>query len=485
LFYASTEFNPRNTIWRDLPAMTSYIARVQSILQGGQPDNDVLVYWPIYDLWNDASGMEKRFAMSPSKWANDSAGGKTAKELIDHGYALDFASDAQLLETEFKDGWGWKTPGSTYRVLLVPPCDRMPVETLHQILKVVEAGATAIFQSHLPSDVPGMGDLESRRAKFKADLARIELKDDGAAGQLAIVGKGRVRVSESSLAPLTTEHVRREPIADSGVGFVRRLNDGGARYFFANLSGQSLDGWVGLGHPSAAGVLLDPLTGRSGVAAVRQTNGTTEVRLQLRPGESMVLRCFDDGPANGRAWTYLEPDGEPVNVAGQWHVDFIDGGPAMPASFTTDKLASWTTLGDDEAKRFAGTARYRIEFDLPASTTPAEDWRLDLGDVRESARVRVNGQEAGTIWSLPFTLDIAGSLLKPGERNTLELEVTNLAANRVRDLDRRGVKWKAFHEINYVDIHYKPFDASKWELVDSGLLGPVTLTPMKRQETPK
>jgi hypothetical protein len=156
----------------------------------------------------------------------------------------------------------------------------------------------------------------------------------------------------------------------------------------------------------------------------------------------------------------------------------------MPASFTTSKLASWTTLGDDEAKRFAGTARYRIEFDLPASAQ-ADDWRLDLGDVRESARVRVNGQEAGTIWSLPFTLDIAGSLLKSGERNVLELEVTNLAANRVRDLDRRGVKWKAFHEINYVDIHYKPFDASKWELVDSGLLGPVTLTPMKRQETPK
>ena len=54
------------------------------------------------------------------------------------------------------------------------------------------------------------------------------------------------------------------------------------------------------------------------------------------------------------------------------------------------------------------------------------------------------------------------------------------AANRIRDMDKQGGKWKAFHEINYVDIHYKKFDASNWPLVDSGLLGPVTLRPQRR-----
>ncbi|PYO69424.1 MAG: glycosyl hydrolase family 2, partial [Gemmatimonadetes bacterium] len=39
-FYASTELNPRNAIWRDLPALNRYVARVQSILQSGRPDND-------------------------------------------------------------------------------------------------------------------------------------------------------------------------------------------------------------------------------------------------------------------------------------------------------------------------------------------------------------------------------------------------------------------------------------------------------------
>ena len=57
--------------------------------------------------------------------------------------------------------------------------------------------------------------------------------------------------------------------------------------------------------------------------------------------------------------------------------------------------------------------------------------------------------------------------------------MTNLAANRVRDLDRRGVPWKTFHDANVVNIDYKPLDASAWPLRDSGLLGPVTLQRLR------
>ena len=50
------------------------------------------------------------------------------------------------------------------------------------------------------------------------------------------------------------------------------------------------------------------------------------------------------------------------------------------------------------------------------------------------------------------------------------------AGNRIRDLDRRGVRWKTFHDIDFVDIHSRPFDASRSPLTDYGLPGPVTLT---------
>jgi hypothetical protein len=57
------------------------------------------------------------------------------------------------------------------------------------------------------------------------------------------------------------------------------------------------------------------------------------------------------------------------------------------------------------------------------------------------------------------------------------VEVTNVAANRIRDLDRRQVAWRVFHDINLVNMDYKPFDASNWPVRAAGLLGPVTLVP--------
>jgi hypothetical protein len=135
-------------------------------------------------------------------------------------------------------------------------------------------------------------------------------------------------------------------------------------------------------------------------------------------------------------------------------------------------LASWTSLADEEAKKFAGTARYRIEFDAPAS---ADEWLLDLGEVREVARVKLNGEALGTAWSLPFRVRL-GPTLKP-RGNVLEIEVTNLPANRIRDLDMRKVPWKNMRDINLVSVKYRPFDASGWDLEPSGLLGPVRLVP--------
>jgi hypothetical protein len=64
-------------------------------------------------------------------------------------------------------------------------------------------------------------------------------------------------------------------------------------------------------------------------------------------------------------------------------------------------------------------------------------------------------------------------------RNQLEIEVTNVAANRIRDLDNRGVNWKKFHDINFVNIEYQPFDASGWEVKEAGIIGDVKITPGK------
>ena len=93
--------------------------------------------------------------------------------------------------------------------------------------------------------------------------------------------------------------------------------------------------------------------------------------------------------------------------------------------------------------------------------------------MRESARVYINGQLIGCAWSVPFILNTNGTL-KAGD-NEIKIEVTNLPANRISELDRQGYKWRKMEEINVVDINYKKTTYADWEPVASGLNGPVRL----------
>ena len=278
-------------------------------------------------------------------------------------------------------------------------------------------------------------------------------------------------------AMLQVIDVPREPAVDVGIRFIRRTHPQGYHYFFVNRGNQPVNQWVSLGMPAKSAVLMDPRFDNSiGLAALRTKNGSTQVYLQLQPGQSIILRTFTAKQVHGPTWQYTKPKESAVLVDGVWDVNFIEGGPDLPKGCRMERLISWTKLDDSKAKCFAGTARYMIEFDKP--TQKADDWILDLGRVCESARVSLNGRMLGTLWCEPFQCRV-DKYLRSG-KNVLEIEVTNLAANRIRDLDQRKVNWKYFYDINIVDQNYKPFDASGWPLRDSGLLGPVRLIPQNK-----
>jgi hypothetical protein len=47
-------------------------------------------------------------------------------------------------------------------------------------------------------------------------------------------------------------------------------------------------------------------------------------------------------------------------------------------------------------------------------------------------------------------------------------------------MDQRKVRWKYFYDANLASLRQRAgLDASNWPLRDSGLIGPVTLRPMK------
>jgi hypothetical protein len=486
MFYASTQFNTRNPIWHDVPALTRYITRCQSVLQAGQSDNDVLLYWPVHDLWKKpvelntptqkAAGALPHHNVHERAWFEAEPVGELAKHLWQRGYGFDFISDRQLAAATVSQGIALS--GARYQVILVPPCDTMPVATLSQLLSLAEGGATVIFSDALPKDVPGLGRLQARREEFQSQIARLVFTaHPNVPVKIATLGKGRVLLG-STEAALEETHVLRETMTDSGLLFIRRTEPGRRHYFISNRSGKTFTGWLPLATPAKAAVILDPMSGDTGFARTRFTKDQVQVYLQIHPSESLVLRTLTDkentASAETARWTYSKAGGPSLAINGTWKVDFIRGGPTLPQSAQIKGLNSWTLLGT-EAERFAGTARYSITFDAPSQT--ADSWLLDLGTVAHSARIHLNGTELGTRFAEPFQIMLPA--LKPQD-NHLEIEVTNVAANRIRDMDQRQIDWRIFHDINFISILGKRFNAATWPVANSGLLGPVTLQACQR-----
>jgi hypothetical protein len=462
-FYASTKFDWRNSFWRDFPILNEYVARCQSVLQAGEPDNDILLYWPIHDYWMQPGGLALNLTVHANEWMSRQRIGHVADLLLKKGYAFDIISDRLLRNLAFRDG-RLCAVGGRYRAIVVPACRYVPVETLRGLADLAEKGAMVIFENEIPKDVPGMAGLNERRKPLTTERERLE--------------KANAVIASDLCLALEQRELRRETMADAGLKSIRRKVGEDHYYFIANQTAAAWDGWLAPARPFVSAVLLDPMTGHRGMLAVRKRQGQSQVYLQIAPGESCIVR-LSPKPAAAPKWTYLQPKGEPISVAGPWQVDFVQGEPNLPASYKLETLASWTDAPDEEAKRFTGTGRYRTTITLPTGGQ-ADDWLLDLGDVRESARVRINGQDAGALIALPYRLRV-GRYLKTGE-NALEIEVTNLSANRVRDLDRRGTDWKIMKDINIVTVQYREIKPAKWPLEPSGLLGPVRLAPMARVE---
>jgi len=484
-FYASTQMNPRNSIWRDAGVLNAYFARCQAVLQAGSPDSDILVYWPIHDFWRNAEGMNKDMTVHGTDWLAKQPIGRLAAQLWQKGYAFDYISDMQILQDCTVKNGSIVTPGAAYKTILVPTTAHMPLETLRTLHRLAQNGAHILFENDLPQDVPGLGNLQQKRAQFKLLTGALTWDTAPDAVHVSKIGKGAFCKSAELEPLLGTADVTRETMVDHGLKYIRRKDKDGYWYFIISQDAQftefpdvsTFSGSIRLARPAASLMIMDPMTGQSGfVANTSPRTPRASVYLQLEPGQSLILRTFDRKQIKGKPWHWYQP-GESTELAGTWNVEFIAGGPELPQAYTTEKLESWTKQGGP-AERFAGTARYTLVFDAPDTTPDA--WRIDLGRVASSARVNLNGQDVGAAVSAPYAVQVPAGLLKPAG-NKLEIEVTNLSANRIRDLDKRGVEWKYFRDINIVNIDYKKFDASTWDLVDSGLIGPVRLIPLKEQ----
>ncbi|MDH6624511.1 hypothetical protein M2271_002315 [Streptomyces sp. LBL] len=191
-------------------------------------------------------------------------------------------------------------------------------------------------------------------------------------------------------------------------------------------------------------VVRQPLHATSSSAPVERIRTTAHGALAVvvadEPGQVTVAAT--DGRRTFKGSTEVTDPLTAIALDGDWTFRFDrEGAPSL-----SQPLRSWTELD----ARHSGTADYEKTFQMDAGTLTERRWTLELGDVRDVARISVNGTILGSrLWS-PYRIDVTDAL-RPG-RNTVHVQVTNTGA------DERG------------------------EAVASGLLGPVTLHPSRTVE---
>jgi hypothetical protein len=475
MFYAAVHFGPTNAFWNDFGTLNTYIARSQSFLQAGKPDNDILLYYPISDEY---AVRGRSLLLHFDGAAKGSSVRKAAEFLFEKGYAFDYISDRQVAKLESEKG-KILTGGTSYQTILLPPVKLIPVETFEKIVNLAKKGATVLMEQ-LPEDVPGLGKWAERQAKLKEIKNTLNFAAiPGSTIQLAKVGKGRILTG--SLPDLLAQgKIRRESMIDSGLQCIRRDGDNTTTYFIANRGTASVEGMIPFKSKVGSAILYNPMNGIFGKALAKSSGESGEVYLQLKPGESCLVQVFP-GKVNAPDFAYWKASGETININSEWTLTFTSGGPELPQPVKLSELGSWTELAGASYKAFSGTAVYKTTFAKPSGQ--AQNWQLSLGEVANSARVKLNGKELIKLICKPFIVNIPVAEMK-GE-NTLEISVTNLMGNRMADMERNGKPYKIFYNVNFPA--YKAsnrgedglFTTSGWQPQVSGLLGPVTLTPLQ------
>jgi hypothetical protein len=469
LFYASLNLTQQNSLWPHFKEFNDFIARSQAILQAGKADNELLVYWPVYDVWAEPKGkMEMITVHAVDEWLHPTEFYKQSKQLMESGYSLDFISDEMISKSQVSKGLIQTSAQNSAKVLIIPETEFMPIETLQNIIKLAENGAKVIFQSK-PKSIPGYhADQKSKESAFNQLWASIAFE-----GGKSKVGKGQIYLSDDLSKTLQELEIYREKLVDSGLDFIRRKVADGTYYFLVNHSADPISQTISLNTKAGTVMAMDPLTGKTGTISSESTADGTSVTLFLKSGESIFLKTFNDKvDLEIPAWPDYSKSATTTNLSKNWKLTFTQGQPKLPALQSMDQIKPWTNNGDSEADDFSGQASYSSEFDFKKSE--GKHYLLTIDKVYESAKIWINGEYAGNSWSIPYQLDISKHLVNG--KNTIKIEVANLMANSIRYLDRNGIEWRNYHEINFVNIDYKPFDASNWKTMPSGLDGKIQIS---------
>ena len=481
--YAAAALNDHNPWHPVMPAVTAYIARISALLRQGQPANQVAILLPTDDAWAGfVPGKVTVTGAMQKLLPND-----LIPTILSAGYNFDFI-DAEAIN---------KVGLAKYQILVIPPTDRIPVETLHKISDWAKTpghknGTSVICVSRCPSLDPQGKPLPGMTGYFQLASTPPDLPSF-----LHEAAKPDLQLTPTNASSLDQ------------IGFIRRKLPDADIYFVVNTGNDSVDLTATFATTFTLGEALDPDTGSPVGRQYPRTSDPSarlvfpgSASLHLAPYESRVF--IFNGTHGDLGPTRMTPPNTLADLSTAWQVNF----PILDRTVTEPTLTDWTA--DPATAHYSGEAVYTRTFNLPATPTPATSVFLqveggkplpgapnsppehpallpnDMPDprvtrtgpgmhayydppIREAALVTINGQPAGALWHPPYRLDIT-NLLKPGQ-NHVEIHVYNTALNA----------WAALPPHDYGPLkakygdRFQMQDLNKVEPLPSGILGTIHL----------
>jgi hypothetical protein len=470
--YAAASFNNHNPWHPVMPAVTAYIGRMSYLMRQGKPANQVVILLPTDDAWA---------GFRPTQTTVTGAMGPRITPLmspiLSAGYNADFI-DADAINAV---GLG------THQILVLPPTDRIPLETLKKIAAFAAVGGKVIAVGRAPSIDP--------EGKTLPELTSISKQLFNADKQTFVVDEAHLPDALRAAAKPDFQLPDGDSTARSQLGFIRRKLPTADIYFVVNTGNQAVDTTASFTTAHKSAEVWNPDT----AAAFSASSETFPIH--LAPYESRVL-VFSDAPSTAK------PEPKPAGLSGTldistvWKVEF----PGLNKTVSEPELTDW--IKDPSTIHYSGEAVYSRGINLtnPPKTTlflevaggkalpgapnsPPEHAPLGPDGlpnplvtrpgpgmhayfdppIREAALVVINGQPAGALWHPPYRLDVT-KLIKPG-MNHIEIHVFNTALNA----------WSALPPHNYGPLIAKYGDRFQMQdlnlvmPISSGILGTVRL----------
>lgn len=451
----------RTQTWWDVALpWHQYLARCQYILQKGHTVADFLLFlgedYPI--------NFDNRLPLFPA---------------IPEGYDYDYCDVDVLKQLKVDNGELVVPSGARYRMLVLPEERKMSIEVLTLIKDLVSKGAH-LYGQH-PAATYGLTDMEAEQQGHLDKLTRElwgRLTRHGPAWFTHHYGEGTVYYTKPLEWIANELGMRPDFISlDRNIQYIHKRTDDGDYYFMYNKSPKQTATTCYFRVSDRQPEIWNPMSGEVSPCPVWKTTPQgIEIPFDLHPFESLFVVFRDQSRqhehltdvvapsltgtglpsplkriiSNGeRTWFFPEKkgtyhfvmsdgsvkavegsDARELNLAGGWDVTFRPAWEDPEVGYVFDSLYSWSHHADFFVRHFSGTAVYSKSFNVdPGFLRSAGKLELDLGEVREIAAVRINGQDLGILWMPPYRMDISGAIRRG--RNSIEIEVTNSWANRL------------------------------------------------------